>query len=729
MLTSSTPSTDLVRNVSDEIWYICFESLRSNGSGLASYCREVIKAAHRCQRPIRIFEISNSKTGSHYELPSMVERVFVSDAFERKMEPLGYWMNLAHAMAQAVIREIGFRGAPRAIEIPDGFAIGYFLLQEKLTGNPALRDVPVILVAHTPVRMIEEWNGQDVHALPNWWTYRAEKWCYLAADAVITLSEMLERQLDAQGYLAAQRPVYRSVNPYISDQPPAAADRPAHQGPLVVGMASRMVDWKGLREALALAQAAQNAQLPFRLELCGHSHPDFDRARKDFAQLFENGTAVYLGALDARALHKRRQGWDCQIHPSKFDNFPYSVVEALTLALPCLIGRSNGVAEVLPPDLSQSIVVDFANPLEVLAAVRASATTRIMLKDLDLTPFGAEVYFKGRDAILADLADRSHKTTLFPFLDSGQAKTGLRPIIQLPASATGARLTVVIPYYNMAAYISPCIASVLGGKVPADIVLVNDGSTDPTSIRKLDEFRNDPRIRVHDIPNGGVANARNYGVDRATTEFVALLDADDTVEPDYYAKALRVLDDYDNVGFVGCWCNDFQDETGETIRYWPTYNAEPLPNIVTNNSNCQAMIYRRNLYIESGRHDPGLRMYLDDWDGMLGMLEGGYFGVMLPGPYFNYRQRKGSIFSTGRALWSTNYSAIVRKRAALYARNAGEALLFSNANGPNNTFHLLGWETPLHSRSASAAPGKRLRHPYLLARSLAKRLNRFAERG
>ncbi len=110
-------------------------------------------------------------------------------------------MNLSWAFADRVCKEIEKVGKPLCIEVPDGFALGYFLLQRKLVGDSRLQDVPIILVAHTPIRFIDEWNGTEIHRLPNWWTFRAEQWCFKAADAVITLSSMLEEKLRCSNYL------------------------------------------------------------------------------------------------------------------------------------------------------------------------------------------------------------------------------------------------------------------------------------------------------------------------------------------------------------------------------------------------------------------------------------------------------------------------------------------------------------------------------------------------
>ncbi len=713
-------------SVSDEIWYLSFEALEDWGSGLSTYCRNVIRAASEKSRPIRLFVIRSDEANASRKSAPGLEMIYVSDKMSEKLRPLGYWMNLSLAFADAVCAELERVGIPKAIEIPDGFGIGYFLLQRKLTGHPLLQSVPILLTAHTPIRVIEEWNSREVNSLPNWWIYRAEKWCYRAADSVIVLSGMLENVLRERGYIDPSQRVFRSTNPYFQAGVTPQRNRSEI---LTVGMASRMVNWKGLREALLLARAAEERGKPFRLELCGLSSPDFVRAQNDFRDVFDSGTATYLGTLSQQDLESRRSRWICQIHPSHFDNFPYSVVEALVSGLPCLVGPGNGVAEALDPATRDRLVVDFSKPQNVLEFIDAISDMEQILSKKDFSEFGADAYFDGRDRMIADLANMSAVRRNFPFIDMDQARTGLRPTAPIPVSDTGARLTVVVPYYNMAAYVDACISSIRNSTAMTDIVLVNDGSTDPASVTKLDEYRDDRRIRVLDIPNGGVARARNYGVEQARTEFVALLDADDTVEPDYYSKALTVLDCYDNVGFVGCWANDFRDATGETIRYWPTFNAEPLPNIVINNTNCQALIYRRNLYLEAGRHDPDLKMYLDDWDGMLGMLEGGYFGVMLPEALFNYRQRAGSIFSSGRDAWNVHYSYIVNKRSVLVKRNAQEALLFCNANGPNRDYHLLGWTSPVNFGSTAPKKGGRLKTPHRLARSFAKRLLRFSEKG
>ncbi|WP_421695216.1 glycosyltransferase [Aestuariivirga sp.] len=737
LLRSSAPATESAvfaeraEHSKGEVWYASFEALDDWGSGLATYCRQVIRAAEVAGRPIRLFQIARGKTAISRTKRDCVTHVFVPDATLPEMTAFGYRMNLSWQFAEAVCQEIDRSGAPRSIEVPDGFALGYFLLQRKLVGDPRLKNVPVLICAHTPVGIIDQWNGGDVYALPNWWVYRAEKWCCKAADGIITMSSLVEGLMRERGYIDVDQAVSRSAYPFLVNQTTREARNST--GELKIGMASRMVDWKGLREALTLVRATETAGQSLVLELCGEVTSDFAHAKRDFADVFSSGRAVYLGNLTGAELNSKRREWDCQIHPSQFDNYPFSVLESLASGLPCLISQGNGISEVLTGRLRELLVCDFKNPADVLDKLRNVTEAAQLLRNAELPVLDSRSYFKTRDSFVAEILETQRARALFPFVSAEQAKADLIPKQPVPSSPSGARLTVVIPYYNLGTYLRSCVESILRSTIKADIIIVNDGSTDRPSIKALEPYRRHERVRVLDVKNGGVARARNVGVEEAATEFVALLDADDTVEPSYYAKALHVLDTYDNVGFVGCWSNDFEDESGATIRYWPTYNAEPVPNIVSNNTNCQALIYRRSLYLEAGRHDPMLRMFLDDWDGMLGMLEGGYFGVMLPEPLFNYRQRPGSVFRSNFGLWKANFASIMRKRHLLLERNASEALLFSNANGPNHTFHLLGHTTAVnvehhhYSAPVSKMKGRLVKLWEALPRSVQKRIEPFAD--
>ena len=105
--------------------------------------------------------------------------------------------------------------------------------------------------------------------------------------------------------------------------------------------------------------------------------------------------------------------------------------------------------------------------------------------------------------------------------------------------------------------------------------------------------------------------------------------------------------------------------------------------------------YKREAYLRDGWHDPELRMFLDDWEGVIALLAGGHRGVMIPEPLFRYRIRPGSIFRSSHNLWDLNYEKITTKHEALFNRWGADVAAFMNANGPNNFYHVAGKHSAL----------------------------------
>ena len=103
-------------------------------------------------------------------------------------------------------------------------------------------------------------------------------------------------------------------------------------------------------------------------------------------------------------------------------------------------------------------------------------------------------------------------------------------------------LSVVIPVYNADKYLPVCLNSLLSseGIEDAEIILVDDGSTDGSSAI-ADRFASDHQnIRVIHIENGGPSLARNAGLKEAVGEYVFFCDADDTVDPVHFAKVIEL---------------------------------------------------------------------------------------------------------------------------------------------------------------------------------------------
>lgn len=103
-------------------------------------------------------------------------------------------------------------------------------------------------------------------------------------------------------------------------------------------------------------------------------------------------------------------------------------------------------------------------------------------------------------------------------------------------------ISVILPVYNMEAYLERCLDSALNNTYRnLEIICVDDGSTD-RSLEILHAYaQKDPRLIVIHKENGGVASARNAGLSRTAGEFVCFVDPDDLIHPQYFEFLFRAL--------------------------------------------------------------------------------------------------------------------------------------------------------------------------------------------
>ena len=106
-------------------------------------------------------------------------------------------------------------------------------------------------------------------------------------------------------------------------------------------------------------------------------------------------------------------------------------------------------------------------------------------------------------------------------------------------------VSIIIPAYNVAAYIDRCVESVcLQTYDNIEIILVDDGSTDGITSGKCDDWASkDGRIKTVHKANGGLSDARNAGLDIASGEYIYFLDADDYIRPELVETVLKQFDE------------------------------------------------------------------------------------------------------------------------------------------------------------------------------------------
>jgi len=178
-------------------------------------------------------------------------------------------------------------------------------------------------------------------------------------------------------------------------------------------------------------------------------------------------------------------------------------------------------------------------------------------------------------------------------------------------------VSVIIPCYNNAEYLSEAVDSVLRqAYVDFEIIVIDDGSVDNTSEVSAC-FSDDKRFRYHYQPNQGLSAARNKGIELAKGRFIALLDADDIWLPEKLDRQMKLLSSDPDIGMVFTDFSTFDSSGVIASRKLPGQDV----NLITytrmfernNFIYPSTVMVRKDVFDECGGFDTTLRS-IEDYD-------------------------------------------------------------------------------------------------------------------
>lgn len=122
-------------------------------------------------------------------------------------------------------------------------------------------------------------------------------------------------------------------------------------------------------------------------------------------------------------------------------------------------------------------------------------------------------------------------------------------------------ISIIVPVYNVEKYLRECLDSILVQTYEdIEIILVDDGSLDG-SLKICQEYeKKDKRIIVYHKENSGVSDTRNYGIERASGEYISFCDADDVIAPELYEMLYKAMTKYQVDRVIGGYMYLFEDK-------------------------------------------------------------------------------------------------------------------------------------------------------------------------
>lgn len=181
-------------------------------------------------------------------------------------------------------------------------------------------------------------------------------------------------------------------------------------------------------------------------------------------------------------------------------------------------------------------------------------------------------------------------------------------------------ISVIIPVFNTEKYLERCLESVIAQKaIVIEVIVVNDGSTDMSeSIIKKYEEKYPSIIKYFSKRNGGLSDARNYGVQKATGKYLCFVDSDDYIDKNLFEKIKPVIEQ--DVDLIKYKCIKVEENCKEIERIdGPVFNiksgSEAFDELYSNDVLIEPAwlyLYKRSFYIENEFKFP-VGKYHEDW--------------------------------------------------------------------------------------------------------------------
>ncbi len=204
-------------------------------------------------------------------------------------------------------------------------------------------------------------------------------------------------------------------------------------------------------------------------------------------------------------------------------------------------------------------------------------------------------------------------------------------------------VSVIIPSYNCAEYISCAIQSVLKQTYDDfELIIIDDGSTDNTKdvVDKYSKKVGNKKMRYFFQENKGLPGARNRGIKEAKGKYIALLDADDELPPDSLQKCIIAINDRDAEWCIVDILRVEKDKREIRVSIIP--KEDPFIGILREDFIRVATFFKKDILFEIGLYDES-QIIREDWDLKIRLFNAKKRFVYINEPLYIYKIRGKSL--------------------------------------------------------------------------------------
>lgn len=248
------------------------------------------------------------------------------------------------------------------------------------------------------------------------------------------------------------------------------------------------------------------------------------------------------------------------------------------------------------------------------------------------------------------------------------------------------KVSVVTGYYNRAAVLERTISSVLGQTFrDLDLVVFDDRSTDDTAaaLRELSEQYDDPRFRyvIHETNKGFVTGLRD-AISETSGDYIAIQGSGDVSLPRRLERQVEFLDSHPDVGAVGCWYHNVQEDLGTRRLRTPVADSMTFEDLLGANVYSHGeVVIRRSVYEQVGGYRTAFR-FSQDRDLWLRIAKVARLATVPEPLYDRYVQFDGVSYVPSKVVTQTCFSIAAARLAVLPAVEERAALQLIESEGP-----------------------------------------------
>lgn len=327
---------------------------------------------------------------------------------------------------------------------------------------------------------------------------------------------------------------------------------------------------------------------------------------------------------------------DALLMTSRFEGVPYVAYEAMAMGMPVVAPALPGNVELIEDDLG--VLVDPRDD----AAGYARALGGLVNDPARSARMGrrARENMLERHSLrqMASLHESLYEDVLGPRVavparGEGPVRSGAlrrRPVAGQPL------VSVVIPCFDHGRYLRGCLASVRQQKkCRTEILVVDDGSSDPETLQVLDELEEAADVRLLRLEaNRGPSAARNHGIEGAGGRYVLFVDADNLLMEDAVWRLVdQIASSGERVGYIYPNLQFF----GNRDDYFeaPSFNLATLMHV---NYCDTGSLFDSEIFERGHRFDESIVLGHEDWDFVLTLAEHGIIGEPAQHPTLLYRK-------------------------------------------------------------------------------------------